>query len=160
MSTVLNPYINFRGTAREAMEFYHSVFGGELTISTFRDFQITDWPDQADNVMHSRLIGETGLVLMGSDVPETMEVTFGDNVSVSLGGEDADLLTGWYEKLIDGATISVALAQSPWGDSFAQFVDRFGVKWLVNIAATPDASAGAPDGSAGTSASAAAASDR
>jgi PhnB protein len=135
MSTVLCPYLNFRGDAREAMEFYRTVFGGELVVSTFGEFGITEWPDQLDRVMHSRLTTEQGLVLMGSDVPETMEVVFGDSVSVLLGGEDEAGLTSWYEALAEGAEVSVPLGRSPWGDSFGQLKDRFGVKWLFNIAA-------------------------
>jgi PhnB protein len=135
MSTVLCPYLNFRGDAREAMEFYRSVLGGDLVVSTFSDFGITDWPDQLDSVMHSRLITDQGLVLMGADVPETMEVVFGDSVSVLLGGEDEAALTVWYERLSEGGQIAMPLGRAPWGDSFAQFTDRFGVKWLVNIAA-------------------------
>src|ERR1700709_1465256 len=64
MATVLNPYISFRGTAREAMEFYQSAFGGELTVTTFGDYNITDRPEHLNDVMHSRLIGEAGIVLM------------------------------------------------------------------------------------------------
>jgi PhnB protein len=137
MSTVINPYINLRGNAREAVEFYPSVFGGDLLINTFGDFGITDWPDQLDKVMHSKLTTPSGMILMVSDVPETMELTFGDNVSVSLGGEDVDDLPSWYEQLSEGGTISVPLSQAPWGDSFGEFKDRFGVRWLVNIAGTP-----------------------
>ena len=139
MSTVLNPYINLRGNAREAVEFYQSVFGGELLINTFGDFGITDWPDQLDKVMHSKLTTPSGMVLMVSDVPETMQLTFGDNVSVSLGGEDVDDLTTWYTKLSEGGEIQVPLSQAPWGDSFGEFKDRFGVRWLVNIAGSPAA---------------------
>jgi PhnB protein len=134
MSTVLNPYINLRGTARAAVEFYHSVFGGELVVTTFGEAGITEWPEQLDKVMHSKLTTPTGFVLMVSDVPETMELTFGDNVSVSLGGDDADDLTRWYTDLSEGGTVSVPLSQAPWGDSFGEFKDRFGVRWLVNIA--------------------------
>ncbi|RKR74399.1 VOC family protein [Frondihabitans australicus] len=138
MSTVLAPYINFRGQARDAMTFYQSVLGGELDITTFGSFGITQWPDQVDNIMHSRLISDAGFVLMGSDVPETMEVTFGDNVSVMLGGDDEAALTGYWQALSDGATILTPLEKAPWGDSFGQLVDRFGVKWLVNIAGSPE----------------------
>lgn len=134
MPTTLNPYINYRGTAREAMEFYRSVFGGELTVSTFREFGMTEWPDQLDNVMHSQLTTPGGIVLMGSDVPETMEVAFGDNVAISLSGGDEAELTDWFERLSEGGRITVALAKAPWGDTFGEFYDRFGVKWLVNIA--------------------------
>lgn len=134
MTSVLAPYVNFRGTAREAMTFYRSVLGGELEITTFGEFGISDWPDQVDSVMHSRLISSAGFVVMGSDVPETMEVTFGDNVQIMLGGDDEAALTGYWEGLSEGATILTPLEKAPWGDSFGQLVDRFGVKWLVNIA--------------------------
>jgi PhnB protein len=134
MPSTLNPYINYRGTAREAMEFYKSVFGGELTVSTFREFGMTEWPDQLDNVMHSQLNGPNGLVLMGADVPETMEVSFGDNISISLSGDDEAELTGWFEKLSEGGSTITPLAKAPWGDTFGQFMDRYGVKWQVNIA--------------------------
>lgn len=139
MSTVLCPYINLRGDARDAVTFYQSVFGGELTISTFGDYGITDWPDQLDKVMHSRLVTPSGMVLMVSDVPETMELTFGDSMSVCLGGEDEADLTSWYERLSEGGEVRVPLSKAPWGDSFGELRDRFGVRWLVNIAGSPAA---------------------
>jgi PhnB protein len=141
MSTVLNPYINFRGTAREAMEFYRSVFGGELQISTFAEYHAGQDPSEDQLVMHSRLITTAGYVLMGSDAPERQPLTVGNNVSMSLGGEERDELQGYWDRLSDGATILVPLAPSPWGDSFGMLTDRFGVNWLVNIAASP---AGSP----------------
>jgi PhnB protein len=135
MSTVLNPYISFRGTAREAMEFYQSVFGGDLTVTTFGEYNLAKDPSEAEMVMHASLTGETGLMLMASDVPDRMDVTFGNNIQISLGGDDHELLTGWYEKLVVDGKVLTPLATSEWGDTFGQFVDRYGVTWLVNIAA-------------------------
>ena len=134
MASVLNPYINFRGTAAEAMTFYQGVFGGELVLTTFGDFGVTDYPGAEAQIMHSKLESPSGFVLMASDTPEPRELTFGTNVSVSLGGDDTDELTGYWEKLVEGATVLAPLTKAPWGDSFGMLTDRFGVQWLVNIA--------------------------
>jgi PhnB protein len=139
MTTRLNPYLNFRDTAREAMDFYQSVFGGELTSSTFAEFQASDDPAEQDKIMHSMLITDNGLVLMASDTPNRMDYTPGTNFSISLSGEDDAELRGYWEKLSAGGTITMPLNQAPWGDTFGMCVDKFGISWLVNINA-PQAS--------------------
>jgi len=131
MSAVLNPYLNFRGNAREAMEFYRSVFGGELNVSTFADYQLAEDPSENDQVMHSQLETDAGFTLMGSDVPSKREAN--PNGSISLSGDDDALLRGYWDKLSEGATIEEPLTTAPWGDSFGTLVDRYGVSWLVNI---------------------------
>ena len=133
MTTRLNPYLSFRDTARQAMEFYQSVFGGELTVSTFAEFNVSEDPAEQDKVMHSQLTTDNGLVLMGADTPNAMDHTVGTNYSVSLSGDDDAELRGYWDKLTDGATIGEPLTTAPWGDSFGMFTDKFGVSWLVNI---------------------------
>jgi PhnB protein len=132
MATRLNPYINFGDNARSAMEFYQSVFGGTLTLSTFGEFGAQDSPD-ADKIMHGMLETEGGLALMGADTPTGMDRHPGDNITVSLSGEDAEELHGYWAKLSDGGTVSVPLEKQMWGDEFGMCVDRFGVPWMVNI---------------------------
>jgi PhnB protein len=134
MTTRLNPYLGFRDNAREAIEFYHSVFGGELTISTFGEMQASEDPAEGDKVMHAQLVTEGGLALMASDTPKGMEHNSGGSISVSLSGEDDGELRGYWEKLSDGGTVAMPLEKAPWGDSFGMCVDRFGVSWMVNIA--------------------------
>jgi PhnB protein len=139
MPTTLNPYLSFRDNAREAMEFYQSVFGGELTVSTFADFHASEDPAEQDKVMHSQLTSPGGLVLMGSDTPNSMDYTPGSSISVSLSGDDEAELTGYYEKLAGSGTVTEPLAKAPWGDSFGMCVDRFGTNWLVNISGSAQA---------------------
>lgn len=134
MAVQLNPYLSFRDNARQAMEFYRSVFGGELTVSTFGDFQASQDPAEQDKVMHAQLTADHGLVLMGSDTPAHMEYTTGTNYSVSLSGDDEATLRGYWDKLSADATVTVPLDKAPWGDTFGMCVDKFGVSWLVNIA--------------------------
>ena len=135
MTTRLNPYLNFRDTARQAMEFYHSVFGGELTMSTFAEMHASEDPAEQDKIMHSQLMTEHGLTLMAADTPNSMDYQPGTNFSVSLSGEDEGELRGYWDKLSDGAHVIMPLDKAPWGDIFGMCVDRFGVSWLVNISA-------------------------
>ncbi|WP_378148772.1 VOC family protein [Cnuibacter sp. UC19_7] len=122
------------------MEFYHSVTGGDLTMSRYSEFGVSDDPTEADKIMHAQLIMPSGLILMAADVPNRMEYSRGVNaLSVSLFGDDEEELTRLYEGLSEGGTIGEPLAKAPWGDSFGSFTDRFGVDWLVNISPAPQA---------------------
>jgi len=134
MTSKLNPYISFRDNARDAMEFYTSVFGGELNVSTFGDFQASEDPAEKDKVMHSQLVVANGYWLMASDTPASMG-TPRPNGTVSLSGDDEASLKGYWDKLSAGATIAMPLEKAPWGDSFGMLTDKFGVPWMVNIAA-------------------------
>ena len=134
MPTILNPYLNFKDNAREAMSFYQSVLGGELNVSTFAEFQASDAPEDADKIMHAQLTTPNGLTLMGADTPSYMQYNPGTNFAISLSGDDDAELRGYWEKLSEGATISAPLEKAPWGDTFGMLTDRFGVGWLVNIA--------------------------
>lgn len=133
MAISLNPYLNFRDGTRDVMAFYASVFGGELTSSTFADSggMGLDESEQG-KVMHSQLVTDNGLTLMAADVPSTMGEP-GPNGSISLSGDDEPTLRGYWEKLSEGGTVTVPLEKAPWGDTFGMCTDRFGVDWLVNI---------------------------
>ena len=133
MASRLNPYINFTDNARQAMEFYESVFGGTLVLHTFGDYGDKDAPE-ANNIMHGMLETTSGFTLMGADAPPGMELKPGDNITVSLSGDDIDDLHGYWAKLADGGTVTVPLEKQMWGDEFGMCVDKFGVAWMVNIA--------------------------
>ena len=133
MTTILNPYLQFRDTARPAMEFYREVFGGDLTISTFGEFGDPSMPG-ADGIMHAMLKTPSGYTLMASDTPPGMDYSPGSAISVSLSGDDRDELRGYWEKLSASGTVSLPLEKQMWGDEFGQCTDRFGISWLVNIA--------------------------
>jgi Uncharacterized protein conserved in bacteria len=126
----LNPYISFAGDARQAMEFYKSVFGGTLTLKTFGEFGEQEF---ADKIMHGMLETASGFTLMAADTPPGMDHHPGNNITVSLSGDDADELRGYWEKLSDRGTVSVPLEKQVWGDEFGACVDRFGIAWMVNI---------------------------
>lgn len=133
MSVRLNPYLGFRSGAREALDFYHSVFHGELTIGTFGEAGMSQDPADADEVMHGQLEGENGLLLMASDAPTGMETPSESTISLSLSGDDHEALTRYWNGLAEGASIIEPLTTAPWGDTFGMLTDRFRVTWLVNI---------------------------
>jgi PhnB protein len=132
VTTRLNPYLSFPGNAREALEFYHRVFGGDLKLNTFGELGSDD-PAVADKIMHGMLETSRGFTLMGSDTAPGMEHRPGNNISVSLSGDDADELHGYWEQLSEGGIVSVPLEKQMWGDEFGMCADRFGIDWMVNI---------------------------
>ncbi|ATE55098.1 VOC family protein [Actinosynnema pretiosum] len=135
MVSRLSPYISFRTEAREAMEFYQRVFGGTLVVSTFGEFGMPD-PEFADKVMHSMLQTDRGFTLMGSDTPPGMDYTGGSRVTVTLSGDVGDHeLREYWAALTEGGTTLVPLEKQMWGDEFGTCEDRYGVRWMVNIAA-------------------------
>jgi PhnB protein len=129
--SVLNPYLSFQANAREAMEFYQSVLGGELRLSTFGEYG-DPGAAEAELIMHGQLETPDGFTLMGADTPPGMDRSDDAYTRISLSGDDAKL-RDYFEKLADGGTVTVALEKQMWGDEFGQLTDRFGVEWMVNI---------------------------
>jgi PhnB protein len=128
----LNPYISFNGNARDAMKFYKTVFGGALTVNTFGDFGTKD-AAIAKKVMHAMLETDRGFTLMASDLAPGMEHNPGNNITVSLSGDDGDELRGYWKKLSRTGEVTMPLEKQMWGDEFGQCRDKFGVSWMVNI---------------------------
>ncbi|MGP9529254.1 VOC family protein [Glutamicibacter sp. AOP5-A2-18] len=141
MAIGMTPYLRFAGDAREAMEFYNAALGGELSMMTFQEGMNDGNPATADLIMHSSLFIERGIHLMASDTPPEMNVTGNGVIALSSDATntaDDDVLHKWWEALGEGATIEMQLEKAPWGDSFGQLRDKFGVVWMFNISAVRD----------------------
>lgn len=136
MTSRLNPYISFDGAAKDAMEFYRGVFGGELATSTYGEGGMAEGAD-GDRLMHAQLETPNGMTLMGADSPPGQPPASGAAITISLSGEDEDELKGYWNGLLEGGTVTMPLEKAPWGDQFGMLTDRFGVGWMVNIAGTP-----------------------
>ncbi|MAS56174.1 VOC family protein [Nocardioides sp.] len=135
MTVRLNPYLSFVDQTREAMSFYAGVFGGELTIMAFSDMGGMGMPEEQQHlVMHSQLAITDTVTLMAADMGEHVH----PNGSVSISGDESDgALRDWFDRLAEGGEIKEQLLAAPWGDSFGQLTDKFGVAWMFNIAAAP-----------------------
>jgi PhnB protein len=130
---VLNPYLSFRTDARQAMEFYQSILGGDLEISVFGDFpDMVQDPNQKELVMHAELRTPDGLVLMGSDSPDGMPYETPQGFSVSLSGNTETETKQVWDKLADDATITLPLDAAPWGGTFGMLIDRYGTPWMLH----------------------------
>ena len=128
----LNPYLHFKNQTRDAMEFYKSVFGGELELMSFKDAGMPMDPAEENNVMHSTLTSGD-LVFMASDTPNEWPFNPGTNVGMSLSGDNDSELRGYWQKLSEGANVAQPLEKAPWGDTFGLLYDKFGIEWMVNI---------------------------
>ena len=133
MQSKLNPYLSFKDNTREAMEFYRTVFGGKLDLSTFKDLHASQDPSEDNMIMHSVLEADNGITIMASDTPSRMEYRAGTNMSMSLSGDNEAELKAYFEKLSAGGRVTMPLEKAIWGDSFGMCTDTFGVQWLVNI---------------------------
>jgi PhnB protein len=131
--SVLNPYISLRDNARQALEFYKDVFGGNLSLNTFGQYGDPNAPG-ADNIMHGQLETDNGMTLMAADTPPGMEFSDGGgNITISLSGDDEQQLRGYWDKLSDGGSVTMPLEKQMWGDVFGMCTDKYGVPWMVDI---------------------------
>lgn len=135
MAVKLNTYIAFDGDAREAAQWYKSIFGGELfmdTMGKYADHMPVD-PADTDKIMHFFLKGEHGIEVMGADTPKGLPYDGGSRLTIALNGDDEAMLRGYWDKLVDDGSITMPLDKAPWGDTFGMLTDKFGVKWMVDI---------------------------
>ncbi|MGH2907448.1 MAG: VOC family protein [Solirubrobacterales bacterium] len=138
--STLNPYLSFQGNTREAMEFYHSIFGGDLNVQTVGESPMESPPEAADSVMHAQL-SAGAITIMAADAQHGMQVNFGNSVNLSLVGEDEAELKSWFDALGAGGQVSLPLEKQFWGDTFGMLTDKFGINWMVNVVSAENAEA-------------------
>jgi PhnB protein len=150
MSITTTTHLNFRGDARAALEFYATVFGGQVTIATYGDFGMPKEAPGADNVVFGQVETEDGFRVMAYDIPgqsggsasaagstrRENGVTVTDQpFFVSVRGETLDEVEAYWQKLSVGASIVEPLAASTWSPGFGMLTDGFGVTWILDVAA-------------------------
>jgi len=135
MAAKVTSYLSFNGNAKEAAEFYKSVFGGEVYMDTFDKYADSVPVADADKkkVMHAYLKGGSDVELMLADTPTGVEYQEGSRISLALSGEDETMLREYWDKLSDGGTVRMPLEKAPWGDIFGMLTDKYGILWMVNV---------------------------
>jgi PhnB protein len=128
----LSPYINFQGRAREAMELYHKVLGGNLDLQTLNKQGVHRPAGPGDSIMHSRLEADSVLIIASDGHPD-YPAKVGDNMAIALGGTDKDRLTKIFNDLAEGGKIKMPLAEQSWGADVGWLTDKFGINWVVSI---------------------------
>lgn len=149
MTIKTTTHLNFRGTARQALEFYQTVFGGQLVAASYGDFGMPADAPGADKIVFSQLDNEDGFRVMAYDVPgediadaaaiagTTMRengATITDRTFfLSVRGETLDEVRGYWDALAEGAAVIEPLAASAWSPGFGMLTDRFGVTWVLDV---------------------------
>lgn len=135
MSVTTTTHLNFRGQAREALGFYHQVFGGEIAIVSYQDAGAAQDPAEAHQVMWGQVAAQNGFRVMAFDVPASRPWAPGENaVFVSVRGDDLDELTALWQLLADGAEVIQPLEPAQWSPLYGMLKDRFGTTWVLDIA--------------------------
>ncbi|MEV0131609.1 VOC family protein [Dactylosporangium sp. NPDC050688] len=135
MSITTTTHLNFRGDAREALDFYQSVFGGQVTVVTYADAHSVTDPAEAGQVMWGQVQGGNGFHVMAYDVPGNQSYDPGDKpVFVSVRGKDGEEITAYWKGLSQGATVVQDLAPAGWSPLYGMLKDRFGVTWVLDVA--------------------------
>ncbi len=129
----LSPYINFQGRAREAMEFYHKVLGGDLDLQTLNEQGVPKPAGPGDRITHSRLEADGALIITGSDGHPDYPATVGDNMGIAVGGTDKGRLTKIFSDLAEGGKVKMPLAEQSRGADVGWLTDKFGINWMVSI---------------------------
>ena len=149
MTITTTTHLNFRGAAREALEFYQSVFGGHLIVATYADMGMPADAPGADRVVFGQLESADGFRVMAYDIPgqdagtaDAGTTSRANGVTVtdrtffqSVRGQSLEEMTTIWERLADGAEIIEPLAASAWSPGFGMLTDRFGVTWVVDVQA-------------------------
>lgn len=129
------PHLNFRGSAREALSFYRSVFDGELTLVTYKAAGNVHAEAEANQVMWGQVIARNGFTIMAYDVPGHLPWNAGDGAFfVSVRGNDAEEIATFWARLAVGATIIQPLAAAGWSPLYGMLKDRYGIIWVLDIA--------------------------
>ncbi|MDF5754372.1 VOC family protein [Spongiactinospora sp. TRM90649] len=138
MSITTTTHLNFRGDARAALEFYQSVFGGDLAVVTYQDAGSVQEESEADQVMWGQVLAGDGFHVMAYDVPARLDYDRGENsFFVSVRGQSVEEVTRHWEKLSKGATVVVPMGPAGWAPAYGMLRDRFGVVWVVDVSAAP-----------------------
>ncbi|QUC58695.1 VOC family protein [Streptomyces sp. A2-16] len=137
MSVTTTTHLNFRGDAREALDFYRSVFGGRTVVVTYKDAGAVGNEREADWVMWGEVVGDDGFHVMAYDVPSQLPWNLGENAFfVSVRGEDAEEISALWGRLAEGSTVVRPLESAPWAPLYGMLTDRFGVTWVLDVAAS------------------------
>lgn len=136
MSIEVTPHLNFRGNARQALAFYQSAFGGDLTVISYAEMGGAQDAEDAELVVWGQVASAAGFRVMAYDVYAHLPYDRGqDPFFVSVRGADVEELTRYWDKLSDGAAVTVPLAPSPWAPLYGMLTDRFGITWVLDVQA-------------------------
>lgn len=145
MTITTTTHLNFRGAAREALGFYHAVFGGELMAVSYEDAHSVTSPAEANQVIWGQVVSGDGFRVMAHDVPSARPWNPGViPVFVSVRGDDAEQIIRYWEELSRGGTIVQPIGPAGFSPLYGMVRDRFEVTWVLDlVVAAPETSSAA-----------------
>lgn len=126
----LNAYLFFAGNTHQAMEFYQSCFGGEVSAQSYAEANIEVPDNFKDKVMHAELVCENICLMMSDGFPDQQHV-IGNNVWLSLDFNHQDEQQKVFDTLSEGGEVIRPLENTFWNARFGQVKDKFGVCWML-----------------------------
>lgn len=136
MATTLNPYLMFEDNSKEAMEFYHSIFGGKLELQTYGEAGMSDHPNIKNRIIHAMLSSNQICIMASDNHPDhNFQTVVGNNVHLSILGNNNEELTKIFNQLSLGGKIDMPLEKQFWNDIYGMLTDKFGIHWTINISA-------------------------
>jgi Uncharacterized protein conserved in bacteria len=135
---LIHVYLNFPGTCEEAFRFYEGIFGTKIEgILRYGEASFAGPVPAAakTKIMNMHMPITEEVHLMGSDSVEGYgpPLLVGNNFSISaVAGtkEEADRV---FAALSAGGTVTMPLANAPWGPYFGMCVDKFDIQWMISL---------------------------
>jgi PhnB protein len=126
------PYLNFNGNARDALAFYEQALEGKVvSLQTFGEVGMAKEESMQDKVLHA-VFQAGALSFMVSDCPPGVQVSGGDQISLSLNFHNLESIERTFAALSQGGTVTMPLQDTFWGARFGMAKDQFGVNWMFN----------------------------
>jgi len=130
---MITPYIFFPGNCEDALNFYKTVFKGEITfIQRFGEANMPVEEDYRDKIMHATLEFGSSKIQFSDGAPHK-KITPGDNVHLSLTFENETKMRLTWSKLAEGGSVHMDLQDTFWGAVYGQLEDKFGMRWMFNF---------------------------
>ena len=126
----LEPYLTFNGQCEEALNFYKTVFGGEIVaLNRFAGSPMESRAADPNKILHSSFVAG-GVRFMASDgLGDSKQ---GDNITMTLGTNDTAEAERVFAALADGGNVTMPLAETYWSQRFGMLEDKYGIPWMVN----------------------------
>lgn len=126
-------YLNFDGTAREAMTFYAKVLGAELSLQTFAEAKMETPKGSEHRIVHARLSNKGKTILMASDTHPDMPYVPGTNFAVSCDCESSAEIDRHFAGMSAGGKVTMPVQDTFWNARFGMLTDKFGINWMFNF---------------------------
>jgi PhnB protein len=128
----INPYIGFKGTCREAVEFYKGALDAQvLFMQTYGGSPMAEM-GPAEHIMHSTIQVGGSTVMMCDEPGPASDAPSSGMISLAIGLNDPELAARLFNNLAVGGTVEMPLAKTFWAEAFGVVTDKFGVKWMIN----------------------------